>query len=451
MIYMKTMVLSVVIEHMENEQNWLDRDADVLSEAMKIRFFPFALASQSGATLTGVDGNELIDFTSAWAVANTGYRHPSVVAALHEQLENALANSPISLPHPPVVELAERLRDRFDAEFPTKVWFGHSGSEAGDLLSKAIPATSDDDVVVTFEGSYHGITTGAATISGHSAQAGIGSEDVITLPFPDTYRSDRTPDALADHALEAASEACEMHDVAGIITEPLQSDGGILVPPNGFLDGLADLCADHDAYFIIDEVKTGLGRTGEFFAYEHADITPDAVMLGKPLGSGVPISAVVGRAELVDFEPASHMMTTAGGPLPVAAGLATLNVIESEDLPARADRLGDHLADSLNELAADSPVVGDIRGQGLMQGIELVEAETGEPSQDLAVQVCLHARHHGLAVFYVGMHSNVLELTPPLTIAEADLDTGIDRLGAAIADARTETLDPNLIARYAGW
>lgn len=436
---------------MSGERNFLNRDADVLSEAMKIRFFPFVLDSQSGATLTNVDGDDLIDFTSAWAVANTGYRHPYVVDALRDQLDCALANSPISLPHSLVVELAERLRDLFDADFPTKVWFGHSGSEAGDLLSKAIPATGDGGVIVNFEGSYHGITTGAATISGHSAQVGVGSENVVTLPFPDEYRSDLATDALAERALEVVGEAFETHDVAGLITEPLQSDGGILVPPDGFLEGVADLCADNDAYFVVDEVKTGLGRTGEFFAYEYAGIKPDAIMLGKPLGSGVPISAVVGRAELVDYEPASHMMTTAGGPLPAAAGLATLDVIESEELPTRAVRLGDHLTDALNDLATDSPVVGDVRGRGLMQGVELVEPSTNDPSHDLSTQVCLHARRHGLSVFYVGMHSNVLELTPPLTITEAELETGVERLANAIADTRTKKLDPALLERYAGW
>ncbi|WP_227378548.1 aspartate aminotransferase family protein [Haladaptatus halobius] len=436
---------------MSREFDILDRDSDVLSEAMKIRFFPFVLDRQAGATLTSVDGDELIDFTSAWAVANTGYRHPTVVDALRNQLDRALANSPISLPHGSVVQLAERLRDRLDAGYPTKVWFGHSGSEAGDLLSKAIPTTGDGDVVVNFEGSYHGITAGAAAISGHSAQAGVESEDVVTLPFPDQYRSYLDPDALADTALEAVAEAFETHDIAGLITEPLQSDGGILVPPDGFLEGLADLCTDNDAYFVVDEVKAGLGRTGEFFAFEHADVEPDAIMLGKPLGSGVPISAVVGRAELVDYEPASHMMTTAGGPLSAAAGLATLDVIEAENLSKRAARLGDHLSDVLADLAADSPVVGDVRGRGMMQGVELVEAGTDDPSHDLAARVCLWARRRGLAVFYVGLHSNVLELTPPLTISKTDLDTGVDRLAGAIEDAQTKTLDPALLERYAGW
>ena len=436
---------------MSRESDILDRDTDVLSEAMKIRFFPFVLDRQAGATLTGVNSDELIDFTSAWAVANTGYRHPTVVGALRNQLDRALANSPISLPHDPVVKLAERLRDRVDADYPTKVWFGHSGSEAGDLLSKAMPTTGDGDIVLNFEGSYHGITAGAATISGHSAQAGVESEDVVTLPFPDRYRSDHDPDTIADAALEAVAEAFETHNVAGLVTEPLQSDGGILVPPDGFLEGLANLCADHDAYFVVDEVKTGLGRTGEFFAFEHASVEPDAIMLGKPLGSGVPISAVVGRADLVDYEPANHMMTTAGGPLPAVAGLATLDVIEAENLPARAVRLGDHLVDALANLAVDSPVIGDVRGRGLMQGVELVEAGTDNPSHDLAARVCLWARRRGLAVFYVGMHSNVLELTPPLTIPETELDAGVDRLAGAIKDARTKNLDPALLERYAGW
>ncbi|WP_372910766.1 aspartate aminotransferase family protein [Salinigranum sp.] len=439
---------------MARERDILERDAAVLSDAMKIRFFPFVMESQEGATLTGVEGDTLVDFTASWAVANTGYRHPLVRERVAAQLDRATANSVLSVPHEPVVALAERLRDLLDAEFETKVWFGHSGSEAGELISKALPAAGDGDTVVTFEGSYHGITAGAATISGHSALAGFDADTVVTLPFPNRYRArlDGVDEAaLTKRALGSVESALRDHDVAGVVTEPLQSDGGLLVPPEGFLEGVSELCTEYGAYLVVDEVKAGLGRTGELFAHQHAGIEPDAVVVGKPLGSGLPISAVVGRADIVDFEPAGHMMTTAAAPLPVAAAHATLDVVEDEGLTERARRLGARLRASLTELAEESPVVGDVRGRGLMQGVELVSAEGHAPDSELAAKTCLWARKHGLAVFYVGMDSNVLELTPPLTISETELDRGCELLAAAIADARTKTLDPELLERYAGW
>jgi 4-aminobutyrate aminotransferase len=433
------------------EESLLERDAAVVSEAMKIRFAPFVMDSQEGSTLTGVEGDELIDFTSAWAVANTGYRHPEVCRRIETQLGTALANSPLSIPHEPVVRLAERLRDLVPGTFPAKVWFGHSGSEAGDLLSKALFAAGDGDVVINFEGSYHGITAGAASISGFDAQGDTTAGRVLTLPFPSVSRADPADETAAAAALEPVRDAFDAHDVAGLITEPLQSDGGILVPPDGFVRGLADLCDEHGAYFVVDEVKAGLGRTGTTFACERAGVVPDAIMLGKPLGSGLPISAVVGRPALVDFEPASHMLTTAASPLPVASALATLDVIEDESLPSEAERKGEKLRARLEAIEASSPIVGDVRGRGLMQGVELVGGDRDGPADELAARTVLWAREHGLSVFYVGTESNVLEITPPLTTPESVIEEGCARLEAALRDARSEPIDDAVLEQYAGW
>lgn len=436
---------------MAQEESLLERDAAVISEAMKIRFAPFVMEGQEGSTLSGVDGDELIDFTSAWAVANTGYRHPTVCQRIEAQLDKALANSLLSIPHKPAIQLAERLRDLVPGEFPAKVWFGHSGSEAGDLLSKALFSEGDGDVVVNFEGSYHGITAGAASISGHGAQEGVSTNQVVTLPFPSRSRADQERETTTEEALEQVAEVFSTRDVAGLITEPLQSDGGILVPPDGFIQGLAELCDEHGAYFVVDEVKAGLGRTGTLFACDHADVVPDAIMLGKPLGSGLPISAVVGRPELVDFKPASHMMTTAASPLPVASALATLDVIKEESLPKRAEQKGETLRTHLEALESSSPVIGDVRGRGLMQGVEIVNEDQETPAGELTAKIVLWARDLGLSVFYVGADSNVLEITPPLTISDSLIKEGCERLGTAIENARTKPIDDALLERYAGW
>jgi 4-aminobutyrate aminotransferase len=428
---------------MGQETDVLERDANVLSDAMKIRFFPFVMQSQNDSRLQGIDGESAIDFSASWAVANTGYRHPTVVEQVKDQLEITIANSPISIAHEPVVELAERLRELTAFPFQTKVWFGHSGSEAGDFIAKALPTAAKGDTIITFEGSYHGITVGAATISGHTAQQGIRADSVEVLPFPQGTQSTAI--------LDEVESLFETSNVAGVITEPIQSDGGILVPPADFLPGLAALCTDHDAYLVIDEVKAGLGRTGTMFAYEHSGVVPDAIMLGKPLGSGVPISAVVGREDLLDYQSASHMMTTAGGPLPTAAGLATLDVLAEEQLPEEAARKGTVLRALLSDLAADFSVIGEIRGRGLLQGVEITEEDGTAPNAELAAKISFWARKHDLIVFYVGMESNVLEITPPLTISAAELEEGCKRLRAAIEDAQTQDLDDEIWKQYAGW
>lgn len=436
---------------MSLEENLVDRHQRTISESMQIMMYPFAMASQSGATMQGVDGDEAIDFFAAWAVGNTGYRHPRVVERIEDQLGRGYTNSPLSVVHEPVVELAERLREAVPGAFEKKVWFGHAGSDAGDLLARAMPAIGEGETILTFEGSYHGGLSGSAAISGHAEDASSAASGVIVLPFPDGFHTGREPDAERDAVLEAAKAAFETTDVAGLITEPLQSDGGIRVPPDGFLEGLADLCADHDAFFVVDEVKAGLGRTGEFFGFEHDDVVPDAVMLGKPLGSGLPISAVVGRPELVDYEPATHLMTTAAAPLPAAAALGTLDALEADGLVERATRVGDRLHDALVAETEDIEAVVDVRGRGLMQGVELADPATCEPDDDLTARTAIRARQLGVLVAYVGMDSNVIEITPPLTIGEDLVDEGVARLGQAIREAADGAVDDALVRRFAGW
>ncbi|MEY7849587.1 aspartate aminotransferase family protein [Natrarchaeobius sp. A-rgal3] len=428
-----------------SEAEWLRRDADAIAETMKIRFFPFALESQEGSVLTGVDGDGCIDFSAAWAVANTGYRHPTVLEEVREQLESASTNSPLSIPHPPLVELAERLVERVPGEFEKKAWFGHSGSEAGDLIWKLLADADRGDTVLTFGGSYHGQTMGAATLSGHAATGDDASDDVAICDFPGTK-----PGIDAETALEGVDRAFDENDVAGVITEPIQSDGGIYDPPQGFLAALEERCRRQDAYFVVDETKAGLGRTGTFFAFERDGVTPDAVMIGKPLGSGLPISAVVGRETLLDALPAGHLMTTAGNPLSAAAGLGTLDALESDGLVDRAATMGDRLRALLDERVGDHECVADVRGRGLMQGVELRDPRGDDPA-GVTAKTVYRARERGLIVFYVGLESNVLEITPPLTIEESELERGVDRLAAAIDDVRDGAVDDETIAPYAGW
>ncbi|HEU0164537.1 MAG TPA: aminotransferase class III-fold pyridoxal phosphate-dependent enzyme, partial [Thermomicrobiales bacterium] len=245
---------------------------------------------------------------------------------------------------------------------------------------------------------------------------------------------------------------CPPGDVAAIFVESVQSDGGDLVPPDDFLPRLRDLCDRHGIYLVVDDVKVGLGRTGRFFSYEHAGITADLVILGKALGGGLPLSALVGRAEILDAGTSTALFTTVGSATCCAAGLATIEAIESQGLIEGAAVKGTYLHDRLVATLEDIPEVAEIRGLGLIQGIELVtDPATRAPNQPLAAAVVYRAWELGLILYYAGNWSNVLELTPPLIITRDEIDSGVAILGQAIADARAGRVDPEKVAAYAGW
>jgi 4-aminobutyrate aminotransferase len=243
---------------------------------------------------------------------------------------------------------------------------------------------------------------------------------------------------------------CPPDDVAGIIVEAVQSDGGDIVPPPEFLPMLADVCRRHNIYLVIDEVKVGMGRTGKMFAFEHAGVTPDVVILGKSLGGGLPLSAVVARREILDVGFA--LFTTTGNALSCTAGLATIEAIEQDGLVENAGRVGAYLQQQLRQLQDKHALIGDVRGVGMIQGVELVrDRATKEPAATETAKVAYRAFELGLLVFYVGMYSNVLEITPPLIMTEAEVDEGVAILDQALADVAAGLVSDEHVARFAGW
>jgi 4-aminobutyrate aminotransferase len=285
----------------------------------------------------------------------------------------------------------------------------------------------------------------------------IGGGHVVKAPYPHPYRcpfgddlgdcAERSIRFLEDYIFKTI---CPPGDVAGIIVEAMQSDGGDIVPPPNFLPMLADLCRRHNIYLVLDEVKVGLGRTGQMFAFQHAGVTPDVVILGKSLGGGLPLSAVVARAEILDAGFA--LFTATGNATCCAAGLATLEAIENEGIVANAAKVGAYLHHKLRQLQANHALIGDVRGLGLIQGVELVkDRRTKEPAQVETAKVAYRAFELGLLVFYVGMFSNVLEITPPLLMTEAEVDEGAAILDQALAAVAAGKVSDEAVARYAGW
>jgi 4-aminobutyrate aminotransferase len=440
--------------------DWINRDDRAIGSCMKIRFFPLVAREAKGNRIVDVEGKEYLDFSGNWSVANTGYGHPKIVEAISRQVEKNSFTCPISVLCEPTVELAERLIELAPGDFEKKVWFGLSGSDANDCIAKLVPQATRRNRLISYFGAYHGQTMGSMSLSGHTAQARfVGGGNVTKIPYPYCYRCafGREPDTCGLFCLEflekpVFASVCPPEDTAAIIIEAIQCDGGDVVPPQDYLGRLRELCDRYGIYLVLDEVKIGVGRTGRFFGFENFGIIPDAIVFGKPIASGMPLSGVIGRANILDKIAASHLFTTAGNPVSTAAGLATIRVIEEEGLMENAEGVGAYLKQNLMDLVGRHETVGDVRGKGLVLGLELVrDRETREPAPCETAKVSYRAFQNGLVIFYVGVHSNVLEFTPPLTLTRADVDEGVEKLEAAITDVEQGRVSDEEIAPFAGW
>ncbi len=426
----------------------------------KIRFYPFVLERGEGVRVWDVDGNEYLDMIAAGGVLQTGSGHPRVRQAIRDELDRSWSTMLCTSPAPPTIALAERLCETFPGDAPRTAWFGASGSDANDCLGRLLPVATGRRRLISFVGAYHGQTAGSAALSGHSTQARtIGAGNITKVPYPYCYRclwecagpdecSLRCLAYLEDFVLANVSPA---EDTAAILLEAMQSDGGDVPAPPRFLRALRELCDRHGIWLVFDEVKVGLGRSGTMWSFEQSGITADAFAAGKPLGGGLPLSAVVARRELLDAD-IYNLYTLGGAPVPCAGGLATLDVIRDEGLMANAAVVGEQLRAGLRDLAGAHPSIGDVRGLGLMLGFELVEDRaTKAPASRLAARFVYRCFELGLMVIYCGLLANVIEMTPPLTLDHDDADRALAIIDHALADCEAGRFDDSKIAPYAGW
>lgn len=387
-----------------------------------------------------VEGRRYIDFASGIAVLNTGHLHPRVQGAVAAQLARLSHACFQVTPYENYVALAERLNALAPGPGPWKTIFLTTGAEAVENAVKIARYHTGRPAVIAFGGGFHGRTLACMSLTGkvQPYKAGFGPmlPDVYHAPFPVEYHGISVAQSLA--AIEQLFKAdVDPQRVAAIIIEPVQGEGGFYPAPPAFLRALRDICDRHGIVFIADEIQSGFARTGRMFAIEHAGVVPDLITVAKSLAGGVPLSGVIGRADIMDAPPAGGLGGTyAGSPLGCAAGLAVLDVIESEDLCARAERQGSVLRARLEDLRSRWSCIGDVRGLGAMVAMELVRDRRADaPDAELTRALVQAAGRRGLVLLSCGVYGNVIRFLAPLTLPDAQLAEGLAILEAALEDA----------------
>ncbi|EGT3575361.1 4-aminobutyrate--2-oxoglutarate transaminase [Citrobacter amalonaticus] len=382
------------------------------------------------ATLWDVEGREVIDFAAGIAVLNTGHRHPKVIAAIEKQLQSFTHTAYQIVPYESYVRLAERINKRVPIDGPVKTAFFSTGAEAVENAVKIARAYTKRPGLITFGGAFHGRTFMTMALTGKVAPYKIGfgpfPGSVYHAQYPNALHGVSTADALQslDRIFKADIAADQ---VAAIILEPVQGEGGFNIAPTEFMQALRALCYTHGILLIADEVQTGFARTGKLFAMEHHGVQPDLITMAKSLAGGMPLSAVAGRADVMDAPaPGGLGGTYAGNPLAIAAAHAVLDVIDEEQLCARAAALGTTLVGALNQAKADCPFIAGIRAQGSMVAVEFNDPHTGKPSPEFTRQVQDRALQDGLLLLSCGVYGNVIRFLYPLTIPDAQFRQALD-------------------------
>ncbi|NKZ10990.1 4-aminobutyrate--2-oxoglutarate transaminase [Mycolicibacterium septicum DSM 44393] len=403
---------------------------------------PVYVVAAGGGILVDADGNQLIDFGSGIAVTTVGNSAPAVVEAVTEQVAAFTHTCFMVTPYEGYVRVAEELNRLTPGDHEKRSVLFNSGAEAVENAVKIARAHTRRQAVVVFDHAYHGRTnlTMAMTAKNQPYKNGFGpfAGEVYRVPTSFPFRDGETDGAAsAARALDLIDKQVGADNVAAVVIEPIQGEGGFIVPAPGFLRALQNWCTANGAVFVADEVQSGFARTGAMFAVEHDDVVPDLIVTAKGIAGGLPLSAVTGRAEIMDAPHAGGLGGTYGGnPIACAAALAVIDTIEREGLLARAVEIEKTMIGRLEAIAAEDSRIGEVRGRGAMIAVELVKAGTTEPDADLAKQVSAAAHAQGLVVLTCGTYGNVLRFLPPLSMPDHLLEEGLDILAAIFAETR---------------
>jgi 4-aminobutyrate aminotransferase len=417
-------------------------DSEILSPSYT-RDYPLVAKTGRGAMIEDVDGNTFLDFAAGIAVVATGHCHPEVVAAIQKQAAELIHMSGTDFYYPSLVELAEKLASIAPGKEPKRVYFGNSGAEAVEAAIKLVKYHTKRDMLVAFHGAFHGRTMGALSLTASRSiqRKGFGTllAGVFHMPYPDTYRGTygvrperASEDCLSYLENELFRRRVDPEEVAGIFIEPIQGEGGYLPAPPEFLQGLQRICRKYGILLVADEVQCGMGRTGQWWASEHAGIEPDILCTAKGIASGMPLSAMIARRSVMNWTPGAHASTFGGNPVCIAASLATIKLLE-EKYMANAARMGEFIMKKTADWKAKHKIVGDIRGRGLMIGIEFVrDQKTKEKAPELRNRIVEQAFYKGLLV--LGSGDTTLRLCPPLLVDEEQAEFALRTLDGLITE-----------------
>jgi 4-aminobutyrate aminotransferase len=433
-----------------NARAIIDRDGRFVSPSYT-RDYPFVIARGEGAVVEDVDGNRFIDCAAGIAVNSTGVSHPEVVRAIAGQAQKFIHMSGTDFYYEPQVRLAEELASIVPIDGDVRTFFGNSGTEAIEAALKLSRYFTRRQGIIGFIGSFHGRSLGALSLTASKAvqRRGFGPfiPGVYHAPFPDPYRFTGSADACAEASLSYIRDQLLVHlvapdEVAAIVVEPIQGEGGYIVPPKAFLQGLRDLTREHGILLVADEVQSGMGRTGRMFASDHFGLKADIVTIAKGIASGLPLGVTCARAEVMSWPPGAHASTFGGNPVACAAATTTIRLLK-EGLVANAAAVGEHLQNGIRELQRAHPIIGDVRGIGLMIGIELVRDRT---TKERAVEE-RNALVQGMfrrGVLVLGAGKNAIRLAPPLVLSKSLADSVLRVMDEALGEiANPESRTPN--------
>jgi 4-aminobutyrate aminotransferase / (S)-3-amino-2-methylpropionate transaminase / 5-aminovalerate transaminase len=420
----------------------LERKTRVVANFKDVHM-PVVIDHGHGCTVTDVDGNTFLDWSGGIGCLNVGHTNAAVSAALHAQVDRFLHTDFTIVPYEAYISLAERLLARTPISGPTKAAFFNSGAEAVENAVKVAKLATGREAVIAFDNAFHGRTLMAMSLTSkpHPYKAGMGpfAPEVYRAPYPYPYRwqgDDPAGEALADLRRMLITHV-PPENVAAIIFEPVQGEGGFVVPPAGFVRGLRELASEYGIVLIADEVQTGFGRTGKLFAVEHFGIEPDLICVAKSIAAGVPMSGVLGRAELMDAPHDSAIGGTyVGSPLGCVAGMAVLDEIEQRDLLGRGQAIGERIRTRFEQFADRHDQIGEVRGLGPMLAIEFVSDPVAKtPAPEIATAVFQHAAQNGLILLKAGLYGNCVRVLVSLVATDEQVDEALEIVEAAVDQA----------------
>jgi 4-aminobutyrate aminotransferase len=420
----------------------IERDSRFVSTSYT-RSYPFVMARGEGAVVEDVDGNRFLDCAAGIAVNSTGHSHPDVVKAIVDQAQKFLHMSGTDFYYEPQVRLAEEVAAIAPIDGDVRTFFGNSGTEAMEAAIKLARYHTRRPALIAFLGSFHGRSLGALSLTSSKAiqRRGFGPlmAGVYHAPYADCYRCPLglTPDTCAAECANYVEDQILVHlvspdEVAAIVVEPIQGEGGYVVPPKQFLDRLAAITRKHGMLLIADEVQSGMGRTGRMFACEHFDLEPDVVTVAKGIASGLPLGITAAKADIMAWPPGSHASTFGGNPVACAAALTTIKLLR-DTLVRNAETVGAHLMAGLRGLQEKHPLIGDVRGKGLMIGVEFVrDRQTKERAVDERDAIVEAMFRRGVLI--LGAGQNAIRFAPPLVLTKAQADTAVRLFDEAVTE-----------------